>query len=229
MSTDIPADERAFQTYQAWRDGQYALRDKGRNGRAVTEATALVTKLGGPLKERSSQTTLGLGKAVHTALRNGAQTGKRIFIPSLRDCMTAAEREDAEDMVRNILATPSMARAQAAKERFAEVPFSLQYKKSVDGANCLLEGVIDFAFVEDNAWVVLGFKTGTILHKDTPLQIQRERLQLGVHALALEELTAYPVKDLIVMLARSSKDLSFTWNEAARSDAQAFLQGEQKK
>ena len=122
-----------------------------------------------------------------------------------------------------------MARVRAAKKRFAEVPFSLHYKKPINGADFLLDGVIDFAFLEDNAWVILDFKTDAIPDEEIPLQAQRDRLQLGLYALALEELTAYPVKDLIILFARSSQDVCFTWNEDARSAAQAFLQAEQKK
>ena len=229
LFTEIPTNETAFQVYQAWQDDQYTLREKGRNSRAVTEVTALLVETGDPAQARSPQATLRLGKAVHAALRKGWKTGERLLSQNLHDGMTAAEREDAEHMVRNILAAPSMARVRAAKKRFAEVPFSLHYKKPINGADCLLDGVIDFAFLEDNAWVILDFKTDAIPDEEIPLRAQRDRLQLGLYALALEELTAYPVKDLIILFARSSQDVCFTWNEDARSAAQAFLQAEQKK
>jgi ATP-dependent helicase/nuclease subunit A len=108
------------------------------------------------------------------------------------------------------------------------VPFSLHYKKpvnGVDGADYLLDGVIDFAFLEDNAWVIIDFKTDTIPAEQIQQQAERYRLQLGLYALALEELTAYPVKDLIILFARSRQDVCFAWNEAARSAAQALLTG----
>ena len=223
LFTQIPTDEMAFQTYQAWQADQYTLRHKGRNNRTVTEVAALLTETSDPAQARSPQATLRLGKAAHTALRKGWKTGERLLSQSLHDYMTAAEREATEHMVRNILAAPSMTRARAAQERFAEVPFSLHYKKPVTGADCLLDGMIDFAFLEDNAWVILDFKTDAILDEEIPLQAERERLKLGVYALALEELTAYPVKDLIIVFTCSSQDICFAWNEAARAAAQAFL------
>jgi len=237
LFTQIPTDETAFQVYQAWQHDQCTLRDTGRNSQAVIQVTALVAGTGGQATVSSPQATrqvsLRLGKAVHAALRKGWKTGERLLQQSLHDCMTGAEREDAEHVIRHILAAPSMARARSAQQYFAEVPFTLHYKrpvnKNVMGADCLLDGVIDFAFLEDNAWVILDFKTGAIPDEEILLQAERDRLQFGVYALALEELTAYPVKDLIIVFADSSQDVCFAWDEAARSATQAFLQQEQKK
>jgi hypothetical protein len=44
-----------------------------------------------------------------------------------------------------------------------------------------------------------------------------------VYALALEQLTVYPVKDLVILFARSATDVHFAWDEHARADAQALL------
>jgi hypothetical protein len=53
-----------------------------------------------------------------------------------------AEQEEAGQLVTKTLASPLMERARHAAERFAEAPFSL----SLSGR--LIEGVIDFAFIE---------------------------------------------------------------------------------
>ena len=227
LFTQIPAGEVAFQIYQTWQDDQDTLRDKGRNSRVVTEVTDLFTEPGDPAKARNPhvtrQASLRLGKVVHTILKKGWETGERLLSQSLYDGMAAVEREDVKRVVHNILAAPSMARARAAKKRFAEVPFSLHYIKPVNGADCLLDGTIDFAFLEDNAWVILDFKTDAIPDEEIQLRAERDRLQLGLYALALEELTAYRVKDLISVFACSSQDVCFPWNEATRVAVQASL------
>ena len=232
LFTQIPTDEVAYRAYQTWQEDQYALRDTARDSRALTDVTALLTETGDLAQVGSRvatrQVSRRLGKAVATALQKGWKTGEKVPIQNRQACMIATEGEatedtkgakDTEHLVRNFLAAPSMARAQAAEERFADVPFSLHYKKLVQRADCLLDGVVDFAFLEDNAWVILGLKTDTIPDEEA----QRERLQLGVYALAFEELTAYPVKELIIVFACSSQDICFAWNAAARSAVQAFL------
>jgi len=58
----------------------------------------------------------------------------------------------------------------------------------------LLQGVIDCAFTEDSAWVLLDYKTDYIT--DEEAFIQRYAMQLEWYARALERITGTPVKEM---------------------------------
>ncbi|MBE5803071.1 MAG: helicase-exonuclease AddAB subunit AddA [Clostridiales bacterium] len=58
----------------------------------------------------------------------------------------------------------------------------------------LLQGVIDCAFMEDDGWVLLDYKTDYIT--DDEAFIQRYAMQLEWYARALEKITATPVKEM---------------------------------
>ena len=60
----------------------------------------------------------------------------------------------------------------------------------------LLQGVIDCAFQEDGAWVLVDYKTDRIL--DEEAFVQRYRLQLEWYARALERITGIPVKERVL-------------------------------
>ena len=57
----------------------------------------------------------------------------------------------------------------------------------------LLQGVIDCAFMENGAWVLVDYKTDRIADEDA--FIQRYQLQLEWYARALEKITGLPVKE----------------------------------
>ncbi len=62
-----------------------------------------------------------------------------------------------------------------------------------DESGTLLQGVIDCAFLEDGAWVLVDYKTDRI--EDEDAFIQRYRLQIDWYARALERITGLPVKE----------------------------------
>lgn len=57
----------------------------------------------------------------------------------------------------------------------------------------LLQGVIDCAFMDDGAWVLVDYKTDRI--EDEEAFIQRYKLQIDWYAKALEKITGTPVKE----------------------------------
>lgn len=57
----------------------------------------------------------------------------------------------------------------------------------------LLQGVIDCAFMDDGAWVLVDYKTDRI--EDEDAFIQRYQLQIDWYAKALEKITGTPVKE----------------------------------
>ena len=98
-------------------------------------------------------------------------------------------------------------RARAAAERYVALPFIFRHE------NQLLEGEIDLAFTEDDAWVVAA------LH-DVPLlpdqQVEHEVKRLAWQAVALEQLTGRPVKELVIVNVQTQHEQAFIWSEALR-------------
>jgi ATP-dependent helicase/nuclease subunit A len=92
----------------------------------------------------------------------------------------AGEIEAACEAVANALAAPLLARARKSQRCHREYPLRLKLEP-----NRLLEGVIDLAFVENNSWVIVDFKTDADVSQNRP---QYER-QLQWYAFALEQIT----------------------------------------
>jgi hypothetical protein len=95
------------------------------------------------------------------------------------------------------------------------VPFTLHHN------NCLLEGVIDLAFVEDDTWVVAAFHTDAGAEGASGESIPAFRL--AVQALAFEQLTGLPVKELMLLFVQSRQERHFPWNEQERATIEILL------
>ena len=82
-----------------------------------------------------------------------------------------------------------------------ELPFSMLfpanrvYPEMLDGEELFLQGIIDTAFLEDGAWVLVDYKTDRL---DEEELVERYRIQLMLYKEALERLTPYPVKEVYI-------------------------------
>lgn len=82
-----------------------------------------------------------------------------------------------------------------------ELPFSMLfpanrvYPEMLDGEDLFLQGIIDTAFLEDDAWVLVDYKTDRL---DEEALVERYRIQLMLYKEALERLTQYPVKEVYI-------------------------------
>ena len=82
-----------------------------------------------------------------------------------------------------------------------ELPFSMLfpanrvYPEMVDGEELFLQGIIDTAFLEEEAWVLVDYKTDRLEEAEL---IERYRIQLMLYKEALERLTPYPVKEVYI-------------------------------
>jgi ATP-dependent exoDNAse (exonuclease V) beta subunit len=98
---------------------------------------------------------------------------------------TSEETEAACARVEAALQHPLLERARAAKRKHREYPVMLR----ADGGR-LMEGVIDLAFVEDDGWVIVDFKTDA----DISGQRAQYQRQLQWYASALSRLTGLPAR-----------------------------------
>lgn len=82
-----------------------------------------------------------------------------------------------------------------------ELPFSMLfpanrvYPEMLDGEELFLQGIIDTAFLEEGAWVLVDYKTDRL---DEAALVERYRIQLMLYQEALERLTPYPVKEVYI-------------------------------
>ena len=82
------------------------------------------------------------------------------------------------------------------------------YPQVEQNEQLFLQGIIDTAFEEDGAWVLVDYKTDKVRNADELRQ--HYRLQLRIYKEALEQLTGMPVKETYIY--------SFRLREAVRLD-----------
>jgi ATP-dependent helicase/nuclease subunit A len=130
------------------------------------------------------------GTLVHAVLRDVALDAGRDAIAKLvelnaRSIGAPAEEADAaREAIEAALAHPLMARARAAERIHREYPVTLKLED--DG---ILDGVIDLAFVEDGAWIVVDFKTDAEAASESQSRREQYVRQLQWYAYALGQLT----------------------------------------
>lgn len=112
-------------------------------------------------------------------IRRWAQLNARIVGAPSEEIEAACSRVEAA------LAHPLLDRARRAERKHREYPVMLR----VDGGR-LMEGVVDLAFVEGNAWVIVDFKTDA----DISGQQSQYQRQLQWYASALHRLTGLPAR-----------------------------------
>jgi ATP-dependent exoDNAse (exonuclease V) beta subunit len=222
--TTIGPDPAALRTYQEWESRLRATLTRGKETGAIRAVTEIVETHapgefsrghGKPMALTTWQSSLRLGRAVHDALK---RIGDGTVVPVVSGLWNAAEREEAQRLVENALASSVVARAKAATERFSELSFALHSEGR------LLEGVIDLAFVEDGAWVVVDCKTDAVVGREE--MAERALVyqpQLYLYALALEQLTSRPVKDLVLLFVRSRQEVSCPWGDGERASTETLL------
>lgn len=220
----IPADSTALRVYQTWDADSTALRVRGGQSVALTTVTALTEADAQDqlffgqegARERSARyASLRLGRAVHAALRRQESRTNALRESGL---WNQTEQEEAKRLLETALTAPVMARAQGAREHFSELPFVLHHEGR------LLEGVIDLAFVEEEAWVVVDFKTDAVTETEAiEARASRYWPQLSLYALALEQLSGRPVKELILLFVRSQRELHRPWHDQQRAAARVLL------
>ena len=126
------------------------------------------------------------GTLVHNVMRDVPLDADRVAIQRFVDWntrllgATQEERDATTQAVKTALAHPLLARARAAERCHREYPLVFKLDDSR-----MLEGVIDLAFVENNQWVIVDFKTDA----DTlDRRVQYER-QLQWYGFALAGIT----------------------------------------
>jgi ATP-dependent exoDNAse (exonuclease V) beta subunit len=109
--------------------------------------------------------------------------------------------QDALRMARRAAASGLLRRARESGRVFVEAGAA---RREEDGA--VLEGVMDLAFVEDGAWVVVDYKTG----RDPERFREEYERQLRAYAGLLKASTGMPVKEMHLLYLRSGETVPLT-------------------
>ncbi len=137
------------------------------------------------------------GTLVHAIVRDapwGADTERLVRLAAMHARLVGASRQeelDAAEAAARLLAHPLLQRAAASARCFRELPltFPLPGKR-------VLEGVIDLAFVEDDQWHVIDFKTDEDLHSNC--RVYERQLRWYMHALS--KITALPAEGTLLQV-----------------------------
>lgn len=223
--SQIEREESSVQDYLAWEKKRRATLEAGRQAVSITtvqDFTKTSSLFHPPLMElgqaEKQVTKRRFSKLVHAALRQ-ADRRQSAFLAAETSAHPgqAPEDEEEERLVRQTLGSPFLARVREATECRAATSFSLHL------SGRLLEGVVDFAFLENGAWVVVDFFVDSILETNIAEYAAVAVAQPRLCAFALERLTRLPVRELVVFFVRSQQMVCFPWDENARSLAESLL------
>lgn len=105
------------------------------------------------------------------------------------------EASEALTAVEEVMATPHWQRARAAKRVLAEVPYFRKVSQP-DRPPGVVAGVIDLAFMEDDGWVIVDYKTSAPPDGDYEPYVNYYAPQVRAYAQAWQEMTGERVKEV---------------------------------
>ena len=199
------AAERSMNEYSAWKQQRGALLEQGSAPSldVFTASEAASPPPGDPATvevfevERIGSRPAGprFGTLVHALLQDAAFDASRDALQRLAGFQARlldappAETAAGVEAVERALGHPLMARVRRAARVHREYPVTF---KSDDGP--ILEGVIDLAFLEDDVWQIVDFKTDV----DIEPRIEEYTLQVGWYVHAIERITGLAARGYLL-------------------------------
>ncbi|MDO5377709.1 MAG: 3'-5' exonuclease, partial [Clostridia bacterium] len=140
-------------------------------------------------------------KALSEAKSLESELSRQVRLMREDGVVTEAEaRAVPEGMLLRLLASPFGVRMLRAEEIRREWAFTFR-RRTPDGREQLVQGIVDCCFVENGRWVLVDYKTDSAA--DIPGAIARHRPQLDIYAQALAGVTGRPVAEHILYLVRA--------------------------
>jgi len=102
---------------------------------------------------------------------------------------------EAARTVRAVTASDLWRRASASPVRLAEVPFEMPEPAAEGVGPAVLRGVVDLAFLEDDRWVVVDYKTDAAARTALGELVERYRGQVRLYGDALARITGREVRE----------------------------------
>ena len=126
---------------------------------------------------------------------------KRHIDALVRNDVLTAEEASALSLERilSVLQSNIITRAKRSPLLFREKNFSLKMDSDEigfpDGEMVVVQGTIDLCFLENNAFVLVDYKTDRVNKETLSARQKAYTRQIEIYAKALTELTEYPVKE----------------------------------
>ncbi len=129
-------------------------------------------------------------------------------------------------LVRQFLDSPRAARIAAARAMHAELEFLLAWPPgSEEPGGRYLQGFIDCLYQdEEGRWHLLDYKTNRVTDATLDAVADDYRMQMSIYALAVERILGESPEELALHFLRGSLEKRFSWDDAAREDAVAWVE-----
>ena len=165
--------------------------------------------------EEETTTSADIGSLTHRFLRlidlssfRGKDTREyaalvKKEISRMRDSSVLTESEAKAVYVNGVISFLSGRlghRLIAARSLHREWPFTMQLH---DGSPTMVQGIVDAAFLEDDKWILIDYKTDRDTRKE--VFISRHERQMNWYRTAVERLTGRPVKEMWLFALRSGE------------------------
>ena len=154
---------------------------------------------------------------VHLRQERAEEASLQATSATLDDGSHASGDPFPDDMRQYIARVPLWPRIHIAPTCIADEGFTLHT------GNTLLTGRIPLAFLEDGKWFIADFSLGraNLSGKESDIAYAR----LGPSALALEQLTPFPVQDLLLFLVDRQQEICVAWESPGKDTFQKQLLG----
>ena len=184
-----------------------------------------------PLPHGEAGTALERGTWTHTlleALRPGMDSAAQALEDLVARGLLPPAARDGVDLpgAQAFLESPLMGRIAGAAQVLREQPFVLEIRMDSLGLAVeegggteerLVQGVIDLAFLEEDGWTLVDYKTNRIAEGEEARILAWYRPQLAVYREALVRLTGRPVKAAGLYLTRFKRFVWETESQGSRS------------
>lgn len=177
-----PGEDDAFAALPPWLAGEEAAVSGAQRGTALHKALQYITPA-------ADQTTATLRREIDAFVRQGLlsrEEAKLVYVPALAAfCQSDIGRRMAE-----------------SPELHREYPFTVllaggdPLPETETGEQILIQGVIDCLFREDDAWILVDYKSDRLETADAFRS--RYAVQLALYKRAVEQITHWPVEETYI-------------------------------
>ena len=145
-----------------------------------------------------------IGRAVHAVLQTidlASGSGLEATARTQASAEGIRHREsEVLELSRVALGSEVVKRAVASGKFWREVPVAAPLEGGI------VDGFIDLLFEEEDGLVVVDYKTDSIAAKETADTAERYQIQGGAYALALQQVTGKPVKEVVFLFLQPRRE-----------------------
>jgi ATP-dependent helicase/nuclease subunit A len=127
---------------------------------------------------------------------------------------SAEHAQSVRAMLAQFLQSNRARELAAAKTLYRELDFLLAFPWRTKGAACCLQGIIDCLYQDAlGRWHIIDYKTNRVSDETLPAVAAKYEMQLGVYALAVEQILRQPSVELTLHFLRTGAEFAFRWND----------------